>query len=80
MTGYTLQEAQQELAALDLPFSISYVTTDDFEPNSVIDSDPPGGSVVPKGTKVTITVARAPQNTAPAEPTGGPTTEPGPNG
>ncbi|MDP9798457.1 hypothetical protein J2S43_006969 [Catenuloplanes nepalensis] len=80
MTGYTMQEAQQELAGLGLPFALVYQTTDDFDPNTVIDSDPPGGAVVPKGTKITLTVARAPEPTAPAEPTGGPTTEPGPNG
>ncbi|GAB7049341.1 PASTA domain-containing protein [Catenuloplanes indicus] len=80
MTGYTMQEAQQELAGLGLPFALVYQATDDFDPNTVIDSDPPGGAVVPKGTKITLTVARAPEPTAPAEPTGGPTTEPGPNG
>ncbi|MDR7280092.1 PASTA domain-containing protein [Catenuloplanes atrovinosus] len=80
MTGYTLQEAQQELAGRDLPFALVYQTTDDFDPDTVVDTDPPGGAVVPKGTKITITVARAPEPTAPAAPTGGPTTEPGPNG
>jgi hypothetical protein len=79
MTGYTLPEAQQELAALDLPFALVYQTTDDFDPDTVIDTDPPGGAVVPKGTKVTITVARAPRTTAPAAPTGTPTTA-NPNG
>ncbi|GAB7041381.1 MULTISPECIES: PASTA domain-containing protein [Catenuloplanes] len=80
MTGYTMQEAQQALAGLGLPFALVYQATDDFDPNTVIDSDPPGGAVVPKGTKITLTVARAPEPTAPEEPTGAPTTEPGPNG
>ncbi|WP_033343406.1 PASTA domain-containing protein [Catenuloplanes japonicus] len=79
MTGYTLAEAQQSLAALDLPFALVYQTTDVFDPDTVIDTDPPGGATVPKGTKVTITVARAPRTTGPTGPTNTPTS-PGTNG
>ncbi len=66
--GMKLDQATSLLAEYNLKVIVEYYETKDFSPDIVIQQDPVAGTLVPQGTTVKLTVARAPTTTT-APPT-----------
>jgi PASTA domain len=68
VAGRSLADARSALDAVGLSYRLEYRTTDSQPPGTVIGTNPPGGTRVPGGTEVTITVASAPRTAEPPPP------------
>jgi hypothetical protein len=69
LAGESVQSARAQLDQLGLPYRLQYEQTADQESGTVIRTDPPEGTLVKPGTKITIVVAEAPPETEEPPPT-----------
>ncbi len=72
VVGRSTSEAQARLQAVGLQAAVVEMETSASAPDTVVRSDPGAGRLVPNGSTVTLTIARAPA------PTSSPTTTPAP--
>jgi hypothetical protein len=75
LKGLSSNDARQALDRTGLSYRLRFVTSDDADPGTVIDSDPGEGQQVPSDTTVTLIIAAAPSSSpTPTTTTPGTTT------
>jgi beta-lactam-binding protein with PASTA domain/predicted Ser/Thr protein kinase len=74
--GMTVTQAKNLLNSFHLKSTLEYYETNEFPPDIVIGQDPVGGTVVPAGATVKLTVAKEPTTTTAPPTTQPPTTQP----
>jgi serine/threonine-protein kinase len=70
VTGVGSQEAQDQLRAAGLDPAVEKAFSDTVKKGQVIETSPPGGTTVERGTKVTLTVSKGPERVAVPDVTG----------
>jgi serine/threonine-protein kinase len=61
VTTEKVQDAEQALQAKNFQYKLKYKTSTTQDPGIVVSQDPPGGTLKPSGTTVTLTVTQAPE-------------------
>jgi eukaryotic-like serine/threonine-protein kinase len=70
VTGLESQEAQDQLRAAGLKPEVKQAFSDTVKKGQVIETSPPGGTTVERGTKVTLTVSKGRERVAVPDVTG----------
>src|SRR3954451_13534140 len=68
LVGRSTSEAQSRLQAVGLTAALVEVESSTAQPDTVVRSNPGAGRLVPNGSTVTLTIARAPASTTSATP------------
>ncbi|WP_225845036.1 Stk1 family PASTA domain-containing Ser/Thr kinase [Streptomyces sp. HPF1205] len=65
VTNDKVQDAENQLQGKNFTYDIKYKQTTTQDAGIVIDQNPPGGTLKPSGTKVTLTVTKTPDKVTP---------------
>jgi hypothetical protein len=79
LIGLSEADARATLDDVGLRYRLAFEENGGFPPGHVVTTDPPSGTVIPRGSQIVLVIATAPPTTEPPAPTSAPPTTAGPS-